>query len=129
VSQTAKVVGLAALTLAQLQLNTLTKIMEHFLQSILLKAEAGTLKLAIPLVRKSAIRVVAGCPPMSSSFLLQGLQRALDSSCDLWATYGTSHYPAELSRLVVGELPSAGQELCGSHGDVRIVLKRNVLCE
>jgi hypothetical protein len=30
------------------QLNTLAKIMEHFLQSIILKAEAGTLKLAIP---------------------------------------------------------------------------------
>jgi hypothetical protein len=40
-----------------------------------------------------------------------------------------SRYPAEVSRLVVGELPGAGQELCGSHGDMRIVLKRDVLCE
>ena len=63
------------------QLNTRAKIMEHFLQSILLKAEAGTLKLAIPPRQKKRNQGGRGLPPMSLSFLLQSLQRALESLC------------------------------------------------
>jgi hypothetical protein len=37
--------------------------------------------------------------------------------------------PAQLSRLVVGELPSLGKELGRSHGNAWIVLIRNVLCQ
>jgi hypothetical protein len=44
------------------QLNTLAKIMEHFLQSILLKAEAGTLKLAIPPRQKKRNQGGRGLP-------------------------------------------------------------------
>ena len=45
------------------QLNTLARIMEHFLQSILLKAEAGTLKLAIPRRQTSRNQSGRGLPP------------------------------------------------------------------
>jgi hypothetical protein len=44
------------------QLNTLLRIMEHFLQSFLLKAEAGTLKLAIPRRQKNRNQGDRGLP-------------------------------------------------------------------
>jgi len=39
------------------------------------------------------------------------------------------HDPPELTRLVVGELPGSFEELCLSHWDAAIILRREVLCE